>query len=419
MFIDKEVVVRALEFLRPEDFYREAHRHLFAAAQAIFERGGAVDLVTMTEELRTREVLEAVGGIAYVAGLAHGVPTSANADHYAAIVREKAMLRAMIAAAAEIGGRAYDPGEDPPKLLDDAERMIFEVARRRDAHSYYSMREVLAATLDRLEAVHGRGDALSGLSTGLGDFDLLTSGLQAADLIIVAARPSAGKSTLLLQIARFVATGKTKTPVALFSLEMSKEQLGLRFLSAEAKIDAQRARDGFLTEADWRSVSDAIARLSNAPIYIDDSATLSVMDLRTKARRIQAEQGLGLVIVDYLQLMHSRSRVENRQQEIAEISRLLKALARELGVPVIAASQLSRAIEQRQDRRPLLSDLRESGSIEQDADLVCFIHRDRNEGNPNQCEIIIAKQRNGPTGSVFALFQREIGHFQPVPRPEG
>lgn len=417
MLIDKEAISRAMSVLRSQDFYHEAHRHIFSAIGDVFDQHGAADLVTVSEELRTRGALEAVGGISYIAGLAHGVPTAANVEHYAHIVREKAVLRSLISTANEIGTRAYDPGEDSTKLLDDAERMIFEVAGRQGRRSFYTMKEVLQTTLDNLNAVHTKGSALSGVPTGLGDFDLMTSGLQPSDLIIIAARPSFGKTTLLLQMARHAAL-KGKTPVAIFSLEMSKEQLGLRLLCSEGSINALAARDGFLGDKDWVSVSEAVQRLSEAPIYIDDSSNLSVMDLRTRARLIQSEVGLGMVIVDYMQLMYSRGRFENRQQEISEISRLLKGLARELKVPVVVASQMSRAVERREDRRPMLSDLRESGSIEQDADLVCFIHRDPKEENQNLCELIIAKQRTGPTGAIPALFLKEFGRFLPLEKKE-
>ena len=417
MLIDREAISRAMSILKAEDFYREAHRHIFSAVSDVFDQRGSADLVTVGEELRNRGSLEAVGGISYVAGLAHGVPTAANIEHYANIVREKAMLRALINAATEIGSRAYDPGEDPAKLLDDAERLIFEVAGRQGRRSFYSLAEVLGTTLDRLNAAHMKKTALVGIPTGLGDFDLMTSGLQRSDLIIIAARPSMGKSTLLLQMARNAAL-KGQVPVAIFSLEMAREQLGLRFVCSEGSVSALKARDGNLDDKDWVNVSAAVQRLSQAPIYIDDSSNLSVMDLRTKARLIQSEVGLGLVIVDYMQLMYSRGRFENRQQEISEISRLLKALARELKVPVVVASQMSRAVERREDRRPMLSDLRESGSIEQDADLVCFIHLDPKEENENMCELIIAKQRMGPTGAIQAFFQKELGRFEALAKIE-
>ena len=412
MLIDKEAISRAMSILKSQDFYRDAHRHVFSAIVNVFDQRGSVDLVTVGEELRSRGSLEAVGGIGYVAGLAHGVPTAANVEHYANIVREKAMLRSLINTATEIGSRAYDPGEDPAKLLDDAERMVFEVAGRQGRRSFYSLKEVLSTTLDRLNAAHLKKTELVGIPTGLGDFDLMTSGLQRSDLIIIAARPSMGKTTLLLQLA--LSAAKAGVPVAIFSLEMAREQLGVRILCAEGGIDALRARDGKLDDQDWVNVSAAVQRLSEAPIYIDDSSNLSVMDLRTKARLIQSEVGLGLLIVDYMQLMYSRGRFENRQQEISEISRLLKGLARELKIPVVVASQMSRAVERREDRRPMLSDLRESGSIEQDADVVCFIHHDPKQENQNMCELIIAKQRMGPTGAIEAFFQKEIGRFRAI-----
>ncbi|MHB0884816.1 MAG: replicative DNA helicase [Bacillota bacterium] len=414
MLIEREAIIKATDTLRPEDFYREANREVFQAVLNLHEHGEAVDLVTVTDELRKRGLLENIGGVAYLTALANAVPTAANAEYYARIVEEKALLRELISVATDIVAKGYQGAEEVAALIDDSERRIFEIAQRRSTEDYSSIKGVLLDAFERIEFLYSNKEGVTGVPTGFKGLDALTSGLQPSDLIVIAARPSMGKTTLLLNMARNAALSKT-VPVAIFSLEMSKEQLAQRLLCAEAGVDGQRLRTGHLTDADWPRLSHALGRLSDAPVFIDDTPSISVMELRAKARRIKAEHDLGLIVVDYIQLMRTRGRVENRQQEISEISRSLKALARELKVPVIIGSQLSRAVEQRDDKKPMLSDLRESGAIEQDADLVAFIFREEyykpETEKKNIAEIIIAKQRNGPTGSVELIFMKEFGRF--------
>jgi replicative DNA helicase len=414
MLIEREAIIKASDVLQREDFYREANKEIFQAILDVHERGEAVDLVTVTEELKRRSQLEAVGGVAYLTALANAVPTAANAEYYAKIVEEKALLRQLITVGTDIVGRGYQGAEDVTELIDDSERRIFEIAQRRASEGYSPIKSVLLDAFERIEFLYSNKEGITGVPTGFKGIDAITSGLQPSDLIVIAARPSMGKTTLLLNIARNAAIQKTQ-PVAIFSLEMSNELLAQWLLCSEAGVDGQRLRTGHLTDADWPRLSHALGRLSDAPIFIDDSPSVSIMELRAKSRRIKAEHNLGLIVVDYIQLMRTRGRVENRQQEISEISRSLKALARELKVPVVIGSQLSRAVEQRDDKRPLLSDLRESGAIEQDADLVAFIFREEyykpDTEKKNLAEIIVAKQRNGPTGTVELVFLKEYGRF--------
>ncbi len=414
MLIEREALIKAADILHQEDFYREANREVFQAVVNLHEHGEAVDLVTVTDELRKRGLLENIGGVAYLTALANAVPTAANAEYYARIVEEKALLRELITVATDIVAKGYQGAEEVAVLIDDSERRIFEIAQRRSTEGYAAIRGVLLDAFERIEFLYSNKEGVTGVPTGFKGLDALTSGLQPSDLIVIAARPSMGKTTLLLNMARNAALSKS-VPVAIFSLEMSKEQLAQRLLCAEAGVDGQRLRTGHLMDADWPRLSHALGRLSDAPVFIDDTPSISVMELRAKARRIKAEHDLGLIVVDYIQLMRTRGRVENRQQEISEISRSLKALARELKVPVIIGSQLSRAVEQRDDKKPMLSDLRESGAIEQDADLVAFIFREEyykpDTEKKNVAEIIVAKQRNGPTGSVELVFMKEIGRF--------
>ncbi|QUL97869.1 MAG: replicative DNA helicase [Candidatus Fermentithermobacillus carboniphilus] len=411
MLIEKNAMLTALEILSPEDFYKESHRIIFRRIAEMADKMEAVDLVTLSEKLRAEGELDRVGGMAELARLANFVPTAANVEYYAKIVAEKAVLRRLIAAATEIAASAYSGQGEVDEILDKAEETIFQIAQRRATQSYVPLKDVLVETLEKLEYLASHRGETVGLPSGLGDLDRLTSGFQPSDLIILAARPSVGKTSLGLNIARNVAI-KTDLPVVIFSLEMSKEQVAQRLLCSEAAINSQKLRTGFLDEDEWRRLSTALGRLGEAKIFIDDTPSLSVMELRTRCRRVKAEHGLGLVVIDYLQLMRPSRRQENRQQEISEISRSLKGLARELDVPVLAMSQLSRAVEQRQDRRPLLSDLRESGAIEQDADLVMFLYTDAELEQQNSIELIIAKQRNGPTGSFKLFFSREICRFE-------
>lgn len=415
MFLEREAVLVAAEILQPEDFYRDAHRYIFEAILDLEERGQPADLVTVTETLRQQGRLDDVGGLAFVTTLAESVPTAANVEYYARIVEEKAILRRLIREATRIIQNSYEASTEAAAILDDAEQAILRISQYRNQSGFMAIKDLISAAYDRIEFLYQNKGGVTGIPTGFKDLDRLTAGLQPSDLIVVAARPSMGKTSFALNVALHVAL-EAKIPVAIFSLEMSREQLIQRMLSSEAGIDGQRLRTGFLDEEDWLLLTTAMARLSEAPIFIDDTPSITVMDIRAKARRLVQERGQALILLDYLQLVNSRRAFESRQQEITEISRGLKALARELQVPVVALSQLSRAVEQRQDKRPVLSDLRESGAIEQDADVVAFIYRDEYY-NPDTekkgiAEIIIGKQRNGPTGLVQLAFLKDSMRFR-------
>ncbi|HHW27370.1 MAG TPA: replicative DNA helicase [Firmicutes bacterium] len=411
MLIEKEAVMTAAEILTPEDFYKETHRVIFRRMMEMASVPEAVDVVTLADRLRASGELEKVGGVAELARLANFVPTAANVEYYARIVAEKALMRRLISAATEIASMAYKGTVEVDELLDQAEEAIFQVSRKRATQGYSPLKDVLIQTMEKIELMATRGGEIVGLPSGLGDLDRMTTGFQNSDLIILAARPSVGKTSLALNIARNVSL-RADVPSVVFSLEMSKEQVAQRLLCSEAAIPSQRLRNGYLDEDEWRRLSLALGRLSEVKIFIDDTPSISVMELRAKCRRIQAEHGLGLVIIDYLQLMRPSRKLDNRQQEISEISRSLKGLARELDVPIIALSQLSRAVEQRQKQIPQLSDLRESGAIEQDADIVMFLYADPELEQQNTIQLIIAKQRNGPTGSVKLFFSRDICRFE-------
>ena len=414
MLLEKDAIFRAVEILKPDDFYKEAHRLIFQTVIELTNKNEPVDLVTVTEALRQKNMLESIGGIPYLTSLANSVPTAANIEYYARIVEEKSLLRTLIHAATQIVGQGYEGVEEVDKLLDQAEQAIFQVTQRRATRGYVFLKDILNDAFELIEKTYENRGGVTGVPTGFSDLDRMTAGLQPSDLIILAARPSMGKTTFALNIAEYVAI-EAKMPVVVFSLEMSKEQLAMKLLCAEAGVDNQRIRTGTLVEADWPKLSRALGRLGEAKMYIDDTPGISVMEVRAKARRIKAEGGLGLVVIDYLQLMQGRGKTESRQQEVSEISRALKALARELSVPVIALSQLSRAVEQRTVKVPGLADLRESGSLEQDADIVCFLYRDEYY-NPDSekkgiSELIVAKHRNGPIGSVEMFFQKECSKF--------
>ncbi len=414
MLLDKEALIEVAEIITSRDFYRETHQHIFQTLMDLFNKGEAVDLVTVCEELENKGLLDKLGGAAYLATLANMTPTAAHARYYAGIVKEKALLRALIRSSTELIDKSYGYVENIEEFLDDAEQMIFDVARKKDSRSFVPLRDALEQTFEKLERLYERKSGLTGLSTGFPDLDNITSGFQESDLIIIAARPSMGKTTLAVNIAQQMAAAEVH-PVAFFSLEMSSEQLAQRLLCSSAEIDAQRLRRGFLSSEDWPRLTQAVGPLSELPLYIDDTPAISVMEMRAKARRLKLEKGLCAVFVDYLQLMRGSERAENRQQEISGISRSLKALAKELNCPVIALSQLSRAVEQRQDKRPILSDLLDSGGIEANADMVVFIYRDDyyypETEKKHVTEILISKQRNGPTGKVELYFMDRFNKF--------
>jgi len=405
----------AAELIDADDFFRDAHRRVFDKMVDLNERGQAIDLVTLRDELSRSGDLDPVGGPAYISSLADGVPRSTNVEHYARIVKERSTLRNLIAAANRIEAEAYAAREDAAVVLDRAEQEIFSIAEGRIHSGFVPLSELAEASFSTLERLQTVQSAVTGVPTGFADIDEMTAGLQPSDLVIVAARPSMGKTAFALNIGAHVGTGGERT-VGVFSLEMSKEQLFMRMLTSAAQIDSHRFRTGLLTESDYERLSDAMGVLSDARVYIDDTPSIGVLEMRAKSRRLKAEHGLDLVIIDYLQLMQGRGRFENRNQEIASISRSLKALAKELDVPVVALSQLSRAPESRGDKRPQLSDLRESGALEQDADVVMFIFREdmyeETPENANVAEIIIGKQRNGPTGTVKLAFLKQQTRFE-------
>ncbi|WP_153721720.1 MULTISPECIES: replicative DNA helicase [Sporosarcina] len=415
IFLEPQALITASEILLPEDFYRIAHKKIFETMLVLSDKGQPIDLVTITEELKVKNELEDVGGISYLAELANAVPTAANIVHYANIVEEKSLLRRLIRVATGIVEDGYTREDEVEALLGEAEKKMMEVSNRKNAGDFRHIKDVLVETYDNIELLHTRKGEVTGIPTGFRDLDKITAGFQRNDLIIVAARPSVGKTAFALNVAQNVAT-KTDENVAIFSLEMGAEQLVMRMLCAEGNIDAQVLRTGNLEADDWRKLTMAMGSLSNAGIFIDDSPGIRINEIRSKCRRLQQEHGLGMIMIDYLQLIMGSGRgSDNRQQEVSEISRSLKALARELKIPVIALSQLSRGVEQRQDKRPMMSDLRESGSIEQDADIVSFLYRedyyDKETEMQNMIEIIIAKQRNGPTGTVTLAFAKEYNKF--------
>ena len=420
MVIDADAALRAAETLDDWMFYREGHRRLYRVMIAIARRGEAIDPVTLKTELERKNELEAVGGVDYLSYLLDVVPTAANFDYHARIVRDKALLRRLIEVGTQIVQDAFEGKRLAAEVLDAAERKIFEVAEHRTAEGFVRIKKLIFDSIERIESLHGAGQVVTGVPSGFKDLDERTAGFQPSDLVIVAARPSMGKTAFCLNIAQHAAIEKG-TPVAVFSLEMSKEALVQRLLTSEARVDAHRLRTGSLRDSDYKLMASAAGILSTAPIWIDDSAALTPLELRSKARRITAEQGVGMIVVDYLQLMREPEYSENRVQEISAISRSLKALAKELRIPVVALSQLSRAPEQRggEGRRPQLSDLRESGAIEQDADVVLFIYRPEmyakdeveREEIRGQAEVIIGKQRNGPTGTIKLYFHSQSTRF--------
>lgn len=421
MLIEEEAIAKAIETIDESAFYKEAHHIIYKAIVGLFSKNSVVDIVTLTEELKKKGQLEDVGGAPYITSLTSSIPTAANIEHYAKIVKEKSILRQLINNATEIVQDCYESTTDPDKLLDKAERVIFEITSKKiEQKSSILLKDIIKDSIETIDNLYQRKENITGIPTGFHEFDVLTAGLQSSDLIVVAGRPSMGKSALVTCMVEYAGIVE-KIPVAFFSLEMSKEQLVQRMLCSHARVNAHRVRTGFLSQADWPRLVNAAGKLSEAPIYIDDTPAINVLELRAKARRLKAQYDIKLIILDYLQLMQGPARSENRQQEISEISRSLKALARELGVSFIAVSQLSRAVEQRADHRPQLSDLRESGAIEQDADVVILLLREEYynphlEDKKGLAELIIAKQRNGPVGTLDLTFIGEYTRFENLSR---
>jgi len=423
MLLQEDAILHSVDILRPEDFYKKSHQIIFKCVLELFEKSRAVDLVTLTEELNRINLLEEIGGVTYLTNLINSVPTAANIEYYVKIIEEKSILRNLISNATKIISMGYEEKEDAKILLDKAEHLVFEVSERNLGQSFVPIKEILQDSFEKIENLYHRGELITGVPSGFDEFDDITTGFQPSELIVIAGRPGMGKTAFCMSVAQYIAVSKN-IPVALFSLEMSKSQLVQRMLCSEARVDAHNLRKGRLAESDWPTLSMAAGRLSSAPIFIDDTAGITCLEIKAKARRLKAQANLGLIIIDYLQLIASSGRVENRQQEISEISRSLKGLARELNIPVIAVSQLSRAVEQRTERRPRLSDLRESGAIEQDADLVVFLYREEyyklKTDRKGIAEVIISKQRNGPTGQIDLAFVKEYAKFENLTRiPEG
>ncbi|NOQ45412.1 MAG: replicative DNA helicase [Desulfobulbaceae bacterium] len=417
ILLQDKSLLKIVEIVDADDFYRDAHKTIFRAMLILFENREPHDLITVTSLLNDQNKLEQIGGAAYLASLTDVIPFTGTLVHHAHIIRKKSILRRLIQTTSEVAARCYDAQDDIDTLVDEAEKTISEIAQSKKGKGFEPMSDIVPRAFDRVTRLFDRQEHITGVATGYEELDRMTAGLQPADLIILAARPSMGKTALAMNMVQHAALIE-KTPVAVFSLEMSMDQLALRMLCSVGKIDSQRIRTGRLTDRDWPNLTRATGMLSDAPIYIDDTAGLTVLEMRAKARRLKSEHDLGLVVVDYLQLMQGKARIENRTQEISDISRSLKAMAKELDVPVLALSQLNRSLESRSDKRPQLSDLRESGAIEQDADVIMFIYRDeiynKAENNPRLgiSEIIVGKQRNGPTGVVKLTFLAEYTTFE-------
>jgi replicative DNA helicase len=423
VLLQQGALAKILDLLIPEDFYREAHKIIFTAMVSLFEKNEPQDIITVTNILKNKNQLDELGGPAYLANLTDIVPVAANITYYAKIIRSKAILRRLIQTSTEIAARCYEEQDDIDRLVDDAEQTIFEISHSKSNQAFQALSKIIPETFKKIEKLAEKKELITGVPTGYDDIDKITAGLQSSDLIILAGRPSMGKTALAMNIVQN-ASIFNKIPVGVFSLEMSKEQLGMRMLCSVSRVNSQELRTGFIRDTDWPKLARATGILSEAPIFIDDSPAISVLEMRAKSRRLKAEHNIGLVVVDYLQLMRGRSGAERREQEISEISRSLKAMAKELDLPVIALSQLNRSLESRPNKRPQLSDLRESGAIEQDADVICFLYRDevynKSEDNPKRgiAEIIIGKQRNGPTGTVELTFIDKFTTFENYSRLE-
>ncbi|MBU4317379.1 MAG: replicative DNA helicase [Proteobacteria bacterium] len=417
ILVDNSALYEIIEILSPENFYRSNHQKIFAAIIKLFERSEPVDLITLSNELKNRNQLEEIGGASYLAGLIDTVPLAINVRHYANIVYEKSCLRSLIQKSNTIIQKCFEDTGDFEGVVDFAERAIFEISENKSRQAFTPISQIIDINIEMLAEKQANKSMITGVPSDFVDLDRYTSGFQRSDLIILAARPSMGKTSLALNIARNAAV-EHNVPVAIFSLEMSKEQLSMRMLCAESRIDSSRLRSGFFSRDDWDTITEVAGVLSEAPIFIDDSPVISAMEIRAKARRLKMDKNIGLIIIDYLQLMRANRTLERRDLEISDISRSLKALAKELDLPVMALSQLNRMLEQRNDKRPKLSDLRESGALEQDADVVAFIYRDevynKEENNPHKgtAEIILAKQRNGPTGTATLAFLNTYTRFE-------
>jgi len=415
MFIDRDAISIVVQMLEPASFYRDANQKVYSSIVRLYDKNKAVDVLTLVEALKKEGALDAVGGASYIAGLVSSIPTAANVAYYAKIVKERAILRSLITTSTAIIQDCYSSKSEVDELLDKAEMMVFDITSRKHMETRsIPLKEIIKDSIETIDGLYQRKENITGIATGFHELDVMTAGLQKSDLIIIAGRPSMGKSALVSSITEHVGTVE-KRPVAFFSLEMSKEQLVQRMLCSHARVNAHKVRTGFLSQSDWPRLTNAAGKLSETPVFVDDTPSPTALEIRAKARRMKSQYDIQLIVIDYLQLMQGPARSENRQQEISEISRSLKALARELSVPVIAISQLSRAVEQRSDRRPQLSDLRESGAIEQDADLVILLLREEyynpTEENKGIAEIIVAKQRNGPVGKINLAFVAEYARF--------
>ncbi|MDD5505008.1 MAG: replicative DNA helicase [Candidatus Omnitrophica bacterium] len=419
MLLEESAISHAIELLDENAFYKDAHRKIFNVIVSIYSENKPVDLITTAEFLKKRKVLDEVGGAAYIASLTQTVPTAANISHYARIVHEKYIMRSLITTGTKIVSEAYGQESDTDELLDKAERLIFDITSRKSSSSSIPIKEIVKDSIETIDNLYQRKEHITGIATGFHEFDIMTAGLQPSDLIVVAGRPSMGKSALASCMVEHAGIIE-KIPTVVFSLEMAKEQLVQRMLCSHARVDFHKVRTGFLSQSDWPKLTEAAGKLAESSIFIDDTPAISALELRAKARRLKSQYNIGLVVVDYLQLMRSSQSTDNRQQEISEISRSLKALAREINAPVIAISQLSRAVEARADRRPQLSDLRESGAIEQDADVVILLLREEyytpTPENKGMAELIVAKQRNGPVGPVRLAFIKEYTRFENLTR---
>ncbi len=416
ILLENEALNEVADILQPDDFYRRSHQIIFEALIQLSDKTEPADLITLTELLKSKNSLEAVGGSAYLATLVSGVPTASNIKSYAKIVKDKSLLRRLVKVAADIASRGYEDSADVEEFLDYAESSLFEVTDSKQRIGLIPIKELIKGSFKKIEELHQRKSPVIGVPSGFTDFDKLTSGLQSSDLIVIAGRPSMGKTSFALNIVQHAAVA-TKKPVIFFSLEMSKEQVVMRLLTALSKVHASRLRIGNLNDQDWPKLTKAAGYLAEAPIYIDDTPSMTGLEMKAKCRRMKAREGLSLIVIDYLQLMRGRTYSESREKEISEISRSLKALAKELQVPVVALSQLNRAVESRQDKRPMMADLRESGAIEQDADIITFIYRDEvynKDASESKgiAEILVAKQRNGPTGMVRLAFLSEFTSFE-------